>query len=222
MSDLITRDQELVQLRAENARIDEELVLLRAENARLRHQEEAQVGMVRVLAPETRAVMPNNVEMRELLDAVNTHWPRDFEAVEHDAFARAFRVLGGFHRQEDLDHEHSVGHWVAAANERLSRRGEQGIRYMDLLAATLAWGDVPLTDWRLKETEGVALEFGLNEYVGRLPRDEWRATLAGKFVQPIDPRPKRHKASPQPSILVDGRPLPDSQRFTGPRYWYDF
>ncbi len=220
MNDLITRDEELAELRAENARIDEELVLLRAENARLRHQEEAQ-GMVRVLAPEIHAVMPTRAEMKQLLDVVIGQWPRDFENVEHDAFARAFRVLGGVHRQADLDHEHSVGHWVAAANERLSRRGEQGIRYMDLLAAMLAWSDVAVTDWRLRETEGVPLEFGLNEYVGRLPRDEWRATLRGEFVTPIDPRPKRFKASPEPSFMVDGKRLPDPLRYQGPRYWYD-
>jgi hypothetical protein len=168
------------------------------------------------------AVLPMRIEMKELFDAINTHWPRDFANVEPEAFARAFRILGGFYRQADLDHEHSVGHWVAAANERLSKRGEQGIRYMDLLAAVLGWGDIALTDWRLKELEGVPLEFGLNEFTGRLPKDEWRRTLGGEFARPIDPRPKPHKASPQPSILIDGRPLPDSQRFTGPRYWNDF
>ena len=216
MSDLITRDEELAELRAQNASLS-------SQNARLKAEQESQGPVtVRVLVPETRAILPNAVELRELFDAVNTHWPRDFEAVEHDAFARAFRILGSFHRQADLDHEHSVGHWVAAANERLSRRGEQGIRYMDLLAATLAWSDIAVTDWRLKESEGVPLEFSLNEYVGRLPRDEWRRTLRGEFVKPIDPRPKRYKASPQPNILIDGRPLPDSQRFTGPRYWMDF
>jgi hypothetical protein len=82
-----------------------------------------------------------------------------------------------------------------------------------------AWSDIALTDWRLKE-EGVALEFGLNEFVGRLPKDEWRRTLRGEFARLIDPRPKRHRASPEPNILIDGRPL--SQRFTGPRYWNDF
>jgi hypothetical protein len=203
--------------------VDEELVLLRAENARLRRQQEAQ-GMVRILPPEIRAVMPMRTEMKELFDAINTHWPRDFENVEPDAFARAFRVLGGFHRQAELDTSHSVGHWVALANERLSKRGKQAIRLLDLLAATLAWSDVALTDWRLRRDEGIPLEFSLNEFTGRLPRDEWHATLAGKFVIPIDPRPKRYLAqnAPRPSILVDGRPLPDSQRFTGPRYWSDF
>ena len=176
---------------------------------------------MRVLAPEIHAVWPTCVELKELFDVVVGHWP-EFAVVEHDAFVRTFRILGGFHRQADLDHEHTVGHWVSTINERLSKRGEQGIRYMDLLAAVVAWGDIAVTDWRLKETEGVPLEFGLNEYVGRLPIDQWRATLRGEFVKPIDPRPKRHKASPEPSILIDGRPLPDSQRFTGPRYWIDF
>ena len=142
--------------------------------------------------------------------------------VEHGAFVRTFRILGGFHRQADLDHEHTVGHWVSTINERLSKRGEQGIRYMDLIAACAAWSDIPISDWRLKETEGVAIEFGLNEYVGRLPCDQWRSSLEGKFVQLIDPRPKRFKASPEPSFIVDGKRLPDPMRYQGPAYWNEY
>ena len=102
MSDLITRDEELVQLRAENARIDEESVLLRAENARLRHQEEAQVAWCASCAPETRAIMPNDVEMRELLDAVNSTGRAISRRSSRDEFARAFRALGTIHRQAGL------------------------------------------------------------------------------------------------------------------------
>ena len=221
MTDMLTRDKELGQLRADLISRDEEIESLRRENSSLRREQEAQVGMVRVLAPEIHAVWPTRVELKELFDVVVGHWP-EFAVVEHDAFARTFRILGGFHRQADLDHEHSIGHWVALANERLSKRGEQGIRYMDLIAASAAWSDIALSDWRLKETEGVAFEFGLSEYVGRLPVDQWRATLRGEFVTPSDPRPKRFKASPQPSILIDGRPLPDATRFTGPAYWYEY
>jgi hypothetical protein len=201
--------------------IDEELVQLRAENSRLRREQEHQ-GPVRVMPPEITAVWPMRIEMQELLGAVIDHWPHDFAAVEPNAFARAFRILGSFHRQAELDHEHSVGHWVAVANARLSKRGEQGIRYMDLLAAVLAWGDIPLTDWQLKD-EGVALEFSLNEFIGRLPKDEWRRTLRGKFVTPIDPRSKRYMNAnaPRPIVLVDGKPLPDQMRFVGPRYWHE-
>ena len=148
------------------------------------------------LLPETRAVMPNAVQMRELFDAVNTHWPRDFEAIEHDAFARAFRILGGFHRQADLDHEHSVGHWVAAANERLSKRGEQGIRYMDFLAAVLGMGRYPAHRLAASETEGVPLEFSLNEYSGRLPRDEWRADIGGFVHATHRPAPQAAQGEP--------------------------
>jgi hypothetical protein len=224
MSDPITRDEELAQLRAENARlssVDEELAHLRAQNARLKAEQESQGPVtVRVLPPETRAVMPTRAEMKELFDAVNAHWPRDFENVEHDAFAAAFCALATIHRQQDLDSSHSPGHWVALANQRL--HGSGATSFHAFLAAVAAWSDIAVSDWRLKETEGVPLEFGLNEYVGRLPIDQWRATLRGEFVKPIDPRPKRHKASPEPSILIDGRPLPDSQRFTGPRYWIDF
>jgi hypothetical protein len=205
--------------------IEEELSQLRAENRRLRAEQEAQVGMVRVLAPELTAVWPTRIEMTAIFDAINTRWPRDFENVEHDAFARTFRILGGFHRQPDLDHEHSVGHWVQAVNERLSRRGEQGIRYMDLVAAVVAWSDIEITDWRLRETEGVPLEFSLNEYVGRLPTDQWRATLRGEFTKLVDPRPRQRVGdgrTPRPVVLIDGRPLPNEMRYVGPRYQFDF
>ena len=100
--------------------IEEELVHLRAENARLRAELESQ-GPVRILSPEIHAVWPTRIEMKELFDAVNTHWPRDFENVEHDAFARAFRVLGGFHRQAERDTSHTAGHWVSVVNACLSR-----------------------------------------------------------------------------------------------------
>jgi hypothetical protein len=130
-----------------------------------------------------------------------------------------FRALATIHRQQDLDSSRSVGHWVPLANQRLHGCGATS--FYAFLAAVLAWGEIAVTDWRLKD-EGVPLEFGLNEFTGRLPRDEWRSALRGEFVTPIDPRPKRHRASPQPNILIDGRALPDSQRFTGPRYWYEF
>lgn len=221
MSELISSDEEIATLRAENARLDEEIAELRAENARLRHQEDAQ-GMVRVLAPALTAVMPTRIEMKELLEAVTGRWPRDFEGVELDKFIAAFRALAVIHRQENLNSSHYAGHWVALANERLHGRGDTS--YWPFLAAVVAWGDIALTDWRLKETEGVALEFSLNEFVGRLPTDQWRATLRGEFAKLIGPRPKRYlkENAPRPSFIVDGKPMPDSQRFTGPRYWNDF
>jgi hypothetical protein len=197
---------------------DEEIAALRAENARLRAAEEAQ-GPVRLLPPETRAVMPNNLQMRELFDAINTHWPRDFENVEREIFARAFEVLGSFHRQEEPDSTHYAWHWIAVANVRLRNRGAVSLNAF--LCAALAWSDVPLTDWRLA-SEGFLLEFALNEFTGRLPTAEWQRTLRGEFRTLIDKRPKQRVGdgrTPRPSILIDGKPLPDQQRFVGPRYW---
>jgi hypothetical protein len=88
------------------------------------------------------------------------------------------------------------------------------------LAAALAWGDIPLIDWRLKN-EGYLLAYGLNEYVGRLPRDEWLRTLEGKFAVPIDPRPRQRVGdgrTPRPIVYIDGQRVPDSDRFVGPGY----
>jgi hypothetical protein len=48
---------------------------------------------VRILPPETRAVMPITMELRELFDAVATHWPQDFATVEPSMFTCAFRVI---------------------------------------------------------------------------------------------------------------------------------
>ena len=226
MSDQISRDEELVQLRAENARIDEELALLRAENFRLRATQEAlevaQGPGVRVvpLLPETRPTMPNSAQMRELLAAVVGKW-KDFEDVELDKFAAAFRALAGIHRQENLNSAHYAAHWTSLANQRLHGRGETS--YWAFLAAALAWNDVLVSDWR-HENDGYLLEFGLSEFTGRLPTDEWQRTLRGEFCTLVDKRPKRRvgTTAPRPSILVDGRQLPDEMRYVGPRYQVDF
>ena len=192
--------------------VDEELRLLRAENERLRRQQDMG-SMVRVVLPESRAILPTRTELKGLFDAVLTHWPRDFATVEPDMFARAFHVLTTFHRTPEPDSSRYAWHWVAAANDRLGGRGE--VSLLALTAAVLAWGDIALTRWDLR-SEGYLLEFGLSEFHGRLPRDEWRSTLAGKFVKPIDKRPKKRVGddrTPRPSILVDGKKLPDDQRF---------
>lgn len=202
--------------------IKEELAQLRRENTRLRaalEAQEAAQGPVRILPllPENRAILPSKLEMRELFDAVLEHWPRDFTAVEPDMFARAFRALSMIHRQEILDTSHYVYHWLTIARER----GRGDIDLPSFLAAACAWSDVEMVDFRL-EDEGVLPAFALNEYCGRLPCDQWRSTLAGKFVTPIDPRPKQRVGdgrTPRPSILIDGKQLPDEQRFVGPRYW---
>jgi hypothetical protein len=67
MSNLITRDEEI------------------AENARLRFALHEQ-GPVRILPPENRVILPNNVEMRGLLEAVMGKWPEDFGNVATDEF----------------------------------------------------------------------------------------------------------------------------------------
>jgi hypothetical protein len=103
--------------------IEEELLELRRENSRLRREQEQQ-GIVRVMPPEITAVMPMQIEMKELLEAVMGKWPEDFVKVDLDMFAAAFRALATIHRQENLDSSHSAGHWVALANQRLHGRGE--------------------------------------------------------------------------------------------------
>ena len=75
MTDMLTRDKELVQLRADLISRDEEIESLRRANSSLRREQEAQVGMVRVLAPEIHAVWPTCVELKELFDVVVGHWP---------------------------------------------------------------------------------------------------------------------------------------------------
>ena len=69
--------------------IEEELLELRRENSRLRREQEQQ-GIVRVMPPEITAVMPMQIEMKELLDAVMGKWPEDFVKVDLDMFAAAF------------------------------------------------------------------------------------------------------------------------------------
>ena len=73
MSDLIdTRDKEIAALKAERDR-------LRARLEAHEAQEAAQGPVrIRVLPPETRAIMPSDEELRGLFDAVIGQWPRDF------------------------------------------------------------------------------------------------------------------------------------------------
>jgi hypothetical protein len=197
---------------------DEELDRLRRENIRLRAQLDRQ-GMVRISGPECRAVWPSRTELRQLFDIIVLDRLREFKPIEFDMFTRAFSALGSIHRQPELDHTHYPWHWAAVARERAG--GD--ITGDAFLAGALAWSDVLLTDWNLRD-EGIVLVFGLNEFTGRLPVDEWRRTLAGKFAAPIDPRPRQRVGltAPKPSILVDGRPLPDPMRFIGPGYEVDF
>jgi hypothetical protein len=193
MSDQLSHDEELVQLRRENSRLRAELEAL-----------EAHKGPVRIvpLLPETRAILPNSVQMRELFSAIATHWPRDFANVAPDEFTRAFRVLSTFHRQEEPDSTHYAWHWIAVTNARLRNQGAVSLNAF--LCAVLAWGDIALTDWRLA-SEGFLLEFALNEFTGRLPADEWQRTLRGEFCTLIDKRPKQR--------VGDGRtPRPSSEK----------
>jgi hypothetical protein len=198
--------------------LDEELTQLRRENARLRAERDQDQGPIRILPPENHMIAPTSLELRALLTAVQERWPGEFD-VQFDKFARAFEVLGSFHRQEEPDSTHYAWHWIAVANVRLRNRG--AVSLDAFLCAALAWSDIPLTRWDLRD-EGFLLEFGLSEFHGRLPRDEWRRTLAGRFVEPLDRRPRRHRASPEPSILINGKRLPDPLRYQGPRYWIDF
>ena len=143
MSDQISPDEEIAALKAANAD-------LLAANARLRAEQAAQ-GPVRIvpLLPETRAIMPNNVEMGELLAAVTSKWP-EFAEVAPDEFGRAFRVLSTFHRQPEPDASHYAYHWTSAANVRLQAAQDGEVSLLALLAAALAWGDIPVTDWTLE------------------------------------------------------------------------
>jgi hypothetical protein len=61
--------------------------------------------------------------MRALFDAVLGHWPRNFEKVPFEEFARAFRCLGSFHRQSEPNTEHYAWHWIEVANTRLRNQG---------------------------------------------------------------------------------------------------
>jgi hypothetical protein len=189
--------------------VDQELEQLRAENARLRATQYG--SMVRVTPPKSVATMPTQKELTALLTAVQRRWPKDFEAVEIGMFTRAFQVLASFHRTPEPNKKHYSFHWKSVANERLAAFGKPEVDLPAFLAASLAWSDIPIVDWRLK-SEGILLEFGLNEYVGRLPKDEWRRTLASEFPKLIDKRPKTYAAPRGVEINLNGR-VQDPTRF---------
>jgi hypothetical protein len=214
--------QNLKTVAAENAELRRRIEMLEAKlNPPARAPKRVLEEGTRVynLPPENRAIMPNDVEMRALFDAVLKYWPRNFESVPFEEFTRAFEVLATFHRTREPDTEHYAWHFVEAAGMRLRNRGG-GVSSPAFLAAALAWGDVPKVDWRLKN-EGVLLAYGLNEFCGRLPTDQWRATLKGEFAVPIDPRPRQRVGdgrTPRPIVYIDGQRVPDETRFVGPGY----
>lgn len=208
-----TRDEEIAALKTENAHLQTVLARLRAE------QESQGPVTVRVLPPESHAILPSDAQMHELLTVVQKHWPKDFVDVAPDEFGRAFEVLATFHRQDELDTTVYAYHWTGIANARLQMRNQREISLLAFTAAALAWSDIPLTRWDLLN-EGFLQEFGLSEFHGRLPESEWQRTLRREFCTPIDKRPKRRMSdnAPRPSILSDGKPLPSYAHYQGPNY----
>ena len=158
--------------------------------------------------------------MDELLDAVNTRWPRDFADVEWDAFDRAFRILAVSSASgTDTTVTRIIGYAspmcvcrnVASENSLhrfLGRRMCVGRRSCHRLAAT--------------GNEGVAARIRLSEYVADCRETNgagpWRASSGARSTSA---RSGTRRAR-EPSILIDGKPLPTHVRYQGPRYWYDF
>jgi hypothetical protein len=77
--------------------IDEELAALRAENARLRaEQGQGQFpgqAHVRILPSANGAIMPSQDQMRALLAAVADRWPKDFTLVDPGMFAPGAKAI---------------------------------------------------------------------------------------------------------------------------------
>jgi hypothetical protein len=153
-------------------------------------------------APLSTFVMPSSTELKQLLAIVLAKFPRlapdmtDRWANNNEAnfakqFAAAFRAVGMMSRTEKPDKKHFPSYFISHAEDSLRALGAYAEIGPAFLPACLAWGDVPVSDWRI---DGVVLELGLNIFrIGRPATDAWRKVLAtGRTIELIAPPSSRN------------------------------
>jgi hypothetical protein len=108
-------------------------------------------------------------------------------------FRKSFMGIGRMYRLAEPDRKHYWYHFKDIVDTALN--------FGPFVAAILAHGDVPWTDWRI---DGQVLELGLSEYsIGREATDSWRKVLANR--QLLAPSPPAVRMAPRsPSrVIVD-------------------
>ncbi len=152
-------------------------------------------------APMSTFVMPSPDELKRLLAIVLAKFPRlapdmtdrwadNNEIKFAGQFAAAFRAVGMMHRADKPDKKHYPSYFIDHGDDLLRALGPHAEIGPAFLPAVLAWGDVPVSDWRI---DGVTLEIGLNIFrIGRPATDAWRRVLStGSAIALIAPPSSR-------------------------------
>jgi len=167
---------------------------------------------ITTFAPTSSFVMPNEIEMRQLLKfavvrlaqmhrAPDLRGPKEAEFLRQ--FSNAFEALGFISRDAELDKKHAASFWIARAEEIL--RTQFADRERDIgpafLAATISHGDIPYNN---PKTYPFVQEFGLRDYnMGKPATDAWRQVLAaGKAPEPVFVRDPSGGRAPSSVRLV--------------------
>ena len=156
--------------------------------------------------PVSTFVMPSSDELKRLREIVlrkfpklapdtTDRWSQNNEADFARQFDAAFRAVGMMSRTEKPDKKHFPSYFISHAEDSLRALGAYADIGPAFLPACLAWGDVPISDWRI---DGVVLELGLNIFrIGRPPTDAWRRVLAtGNTIAVIAPPSSRNYPTP--------------------------
>jgi hypothetical protein len=145
-----------------------------------------------VTYPETSVVMPTAAELKTLAEIVLKAYPEfgpradDVEAGWRweKQFENAFRAIARFGREDGLNAERYVAHWIEQAEDFLRAAGRgSDISFSTFMAAALAAGDIP---HNFPKADGEVVLLGLAITGSGRPADPaaWRRVLRTKQLRP--------------------------------------
>jgi hypothetical protein len=215
-------EDELAAVKSENAKGARKLAELKASNAALA-AEIASLKPKPVQPPKpiepvvkisypvaaSSSPMPTDDELRRLREIVTRYDPAlgdcshmgihrasryQNETEWVSQFRKSFVGVGKMYRLPEPDRKH---HWY-----HFKDLVDTALNFGPFVAACLAHGDVPWTDWRI---DGQVLELGLSEYsIGREASDSWRKVLANRqLLAPSPPAVRMAPRSPSRVIVDD-------------------
>jgi hypothetical protein len=168
--------------------------------------------------PPSCFTMPSDEQLCQLADIVIETYPAfgdtsgpafhgsvdEREADWLSQFKLSFRALGAMKRLAEPDRKHYLSHHIDACEAHLRVIGKSAtLRGNPFMAAVLAWGDICFSGVGLQH-EGVVVEIGLSEHVGRAASDaSWKRVLETGQLLPMS-RPARQPAPRSPSRVIVG------------------
>jgi len=169
-------------------------------------------------------IRPTSDETVALFNAALLQAPKtDRPEVELAEFYRAFLGQSTIYRQATLNKAFANHHWTDVVNDSLDALGQSPVSWRAVYLALVAANDVLLSDWPRLGNQGVLFEAGLNEHLGRQPKDEWRRTLNEQFAPRVIPDGLKKIAShaiPVPKVYIGGvEQQQGGQKIQGPEYY---